>query len=179
MHKATAIYSFTGAETPTVNASSTNTTRCLMNNLLPSNSPAKPEDSGSGLSNYFVYGIVWSTDEQGIYANNRAVVFRGNKTTIGTTLAEVQAWLTANKPSLYYALDTPTDTTITDQTLIAQLEAIRTASLENGTNTITNTAAGTNLAGDMEIGYYGYNPTNRYDKFIWLDINDNYEQIGE
>jgi hypothetical protein len=30
----------------------------------------------------------------------------------------------------------------------------------------------------MEIGYYGYNPRNRYDKWLWLDINNEYEQIG-
>ena len=71
-----------------------------------------------------------------------------------------------------------TNTTITDTTLIAQLEAIRTASLQNGANTITNTATGSNLAGDMEVGYYGYNPRNRYDKWLWLEINNEYEQIG-
>lgn len=80
--------------------------------------------------------------------------------------------------NLYYALATPTNTIITDQTLIAQLEAIRTASLQNGANTITNTATGSNLAGDMEIGYYGYNPRNRYDKWLWLDINNEYEQLN-
>jgi hypothetical protein len=95
------------------------------------------------------------------------------------TTTALDGWLSSEKPSLYYPLATATDTTITDQTLIAQLEAIRTAALETGTNTITNTAAGSNLAGNMEIGYYGYNPTNRYDKFIWLDLNNNYEQIGE
>ena len=89
-----------------------------------------------------------------------------------------RAWLTAKKPVVYYQSTTPTDTAITDTNLIAQLEAIRTASLQNGTNTITNTATGMNLAGDMEIGYFGFNPTNRYDKFIWLDLNNNYEQIG-
>jgi hypothetical protein len=98
------------------------------------------------------------------------------------TSAELEAlyknWLANNPFTFYYALATPTDTTITDQTLIAQLEAIRTASLENGANTITNTATGSNLAGDMEIGYYGYNPTNRYDKFIWLDLNNAYEQLN-
>lgn len=93
-----------------------------------------------------------------------------------TSLETMQSEL--NGAITYYALATATDTVITDQTLIAQLEAIRTASLETGANTITNTAAGSNLAGDMEIGYYGYNPTNRYDKFIWLDLNNNYEQIG-
>lgn len=95
-----------------------------------------------------------------------------------TTLNDFLAWMEENNPELVYPLATPTDTVITDQTLIAQLEAIRTASLQNGTNTITNTATGSNLAGDMEIGYYGFAPRNRYDKWLWLDINNEYEQIG-
>lgn len=94
------------------------------------------------------------------------------------SVAELKTWLSSNNVTLHYVLATATDTVITDTTLIAQLEAIRTASLENGTNTITNTATGTNLAGDMEIGYFEFNPTNRYDKFIWLNLNNNYEQIG-
>lgn len=81
--------------------------------------------------------------------------------------------------TMRYALASATDTAITDTDLIAQLEAIRTASLENGTNTISNSTLAPNLAGDMEVGYYGYNPRNRYDKFIWLNLNNNYEQIGE
>jgi hypothetical protein len=95
------------------------------------------------------------------------------------TLAQFTAFIGNNPVVLYGALSTTPDTVITDQTLIAQLEAIRTAALENGANTITNAATGSNLAGDMEISYYGYNPTNRYDKFIWLDLNNNYEKIGE
>ena len=93
-------------------------------------------------------------------------------------LSSFRSWLANNNQTVYYPLATATDTTITDTTLITQLEAIRTASLGNGTNTITNTATGTNLAGDMEIGYYGFNPRNRYDKWLWLDINNEYEQIG-
>jgi hypothetical protein len=95
-----------------------------------------------------------------------------------TSITDATTWITNNKPTVYSAINNPTDTVITDQTLIAQLEAIRTASLQNGTNTITNTATGSNLAGDMEIEYYGYNPRNRYDKWLWLDINNEYEQIG-
>ena len=95
-------------------------------------------------------------------------------------LALVTTWISDNPITAYFIPSTgDTDTTITDTTLIAQLEAIRTAALENGANTITNTATGSNLAGDMEISYYGYNPTNRYDKWLWLNINNNYEQIGE
>ena len=109
------------------------------------------------------------------YAQNFVCYF--DKTAI-PDLSTAKNWITEHEPQIVYVRYTPTDTTITDQALIAQLEAIRTASLENGTNTITNTATGSNLAGDMEIGYYGYNPTNRYDKWLWLDLNNNYEQIG-
>lgn len=87
-----------------------------------------------------------------------------------------KTWLSQHNVTVYVILATPTDTVITDQTLIAQLEAIRTASLQ-ASNTITNTATGSNLAGDMELGYYEYDPTNRYDKWLWLDINNEYEQI--
>lgn len=111
---------------------------------------------------------------------NDRTYFRNTAYT-GKTGDEMRAILLANSggANVYYYLSTPTDTTITDSALIAQLEAIRTAALETGTNTITNSTASSNLAGDMEITYYGYNPTNRYDKFIWLDLNNNYEQIGE
>jgi hypothetical protein len=99
-------------------------------------------------------------------------------TSLSSTVEAFKTWLASNQTTTYFVLKTPTDTVITDTTLIAQLEAIRTASLENGANTITNTATGSNLAGDMEIGYYGYNPRNRYDKWLWLDLNNNYEQLN-
>lgn len=50
--------------------------------------------------------------------------------------------------------------------------------IKNGSNTITNTATGSNLAGDMEVDYFGYDPTNRYDKWLRLDINNAYEKLG-
>lgn len=122
----------------------------------------------------------WSSYESLISTNN---INSSTKTiriryTAMANLSAFQTWLSSNNTTLYYALATATDTAITDQALIAQLEAIRTAALENGTNTITNSAPAPNLAGNMEVGYYGYNPTNRYDEFIWLDLNNNYEQIG-
>ena len=86
--------------------------------------------------------------------------------------------LSAKKPSIYARRLTPTDTTITDQTLIAQLEAVLQAKLQ-ASNTITNTATGTNLAGDMEFDYYEYDPTNRYDKWLWLRANNAYEEFNE
>lgn len=90
---------------------------------------------------------------------------------------ELSTWLSSNPTKFRYILATPTDTTITDTNLIAQLEAVRTASLQ-ASNTIINTATGTNLAGDLELGYYEYDAQNRYDKWLWLDLNNNYEKLG-
>lgn len=134
-------------------------------------------DSGICQSNMYIPIDQNGTGLSGTTSTKRIRIYTA--LSIADSYDKVRQLASANNLTIYYPLDTPTDTTITDTDLIAQLEAIRTASLENGTNTITNTATGSNLAGDMEIGYYGYNPTNRYDKFIWLDINDNYEQIGE
>ena len=139
--------------------------------------------SVSGVKTGQTAGII-STHFTREYANNegKCYVSTSNLIAIGipniSTEAQAKAWVSANRPEFYCELSAPTDTAITDTDLIAQLEAIRTASLENGTNTITNTATGANLAGDMEIGYYGYNPRNRYDKWLWLDLNNNYEKLG-
>lgn len=159
----------------------TEVSRFFIRNYFPEGTLAVDKTAAMVISNYFM-GIsqnqsdaknigISQLDSRGFMVNVPNGVF--------ADATAFNAWLDANDVLSYYALGTPTDTVITDTTLIAQLEAIRTAALENGANTITNTATGSNLAGDMEIGYYGYNPTNRYDKFIWLDLNNNYEQIGE
>lgn len=97
---------------------------------------------------------------------------------IAADMTEFIDWLENNNQAFYYVRNTPTDTTITDQTLIAQLEAVANASLASGAYTITNTATGSNLAGDLEISYHGFDPRNRYDKWLWLNINNEYEQLG-
>ena len=71
-----------------------------------------------------------------------------------TSVTDAKNWISNNKPTVYSAINNPTDTVITDQTLIEQLEAISTASLHNGVNNITNIAIAPNLTGNMEIRYY-------------------------
>ena len=132
-------------------------------------------DNNPILSNRFISRFSFDDLSVFLSGTNELVCFIY---TSASTLTAWKAWLSSNNTTVCYALATPTDTEITDTTLIAQLEAIRTASLQNGANTITNTATGSNLAGDMEIGYYGFAPRNRYDKWLWLDINNEYEQIG-
>lgn len=133
---------------------------------------------GSGrqrdLSNYFHYqeqehaeGICFTSYKHAYFYPFRDI----------DTLDKFKTWLSTHNTDVYYALATATDTTITDATLIAQLEAVRTAALSTGSNTISNTATGTNLAGDLEIGYYGYDPLNKYDKYFWLDVDGAYESL--
>ena len=70
-----------------------------------------------------------------------------------TTLSALQ---TATKDSyVYYAIATPTDTKITDATLIGQLEALNSATLPKPIANITVSATGTNLTPYLTIAYYG------------------------
>ena len=153
VHKEVGEYTFTGDESPSVDTASTNTTRCLINNCLPADAPAQPQATGTGKSNYFEYRTNWSDDVAGIYANNRAIVFRGAKTTIGTTQNAVKTWLASTNPMYYYALATPTDTEITNEALVAQLEAILSQGYTYaGTNNIATITP--NEQGELEVEYY-------------------------
>lgn len=131
-----------------------------------------------GLSSHFVSSIVNAVGIFFLASTGIARRFYFYPETTITTVNGFKSWLESNNTTLLYPLDTATDTEITDATLISQLNAIASASLENGSNTITNTATGSNLAGDMEVDYFGYDPTNRYDKWLWLDINNAYEKLG-
>ena len=178
VHKATTTKIFSGAESEDWNINNSGTEnfwyRCRS---AATGSYGTPDNSRYLCCNYESGAQITSSNT----ANGVFVLSGGDvRLRYGTemSLDNWKAKLATTNMVLTYALATATDTAITDTTLIAQLEAIRTASLENGANTITNTATAPNLAGDMEVGYYGYNPTNRYDKFIWLDLNNAYEQIN-
>lgn len=183
VHKSTGKYTFTGSEDGWLKSGSSTSSMLVGAIAIQPLDISIPTSVMQTLpkSNYFTIGgtqaigIFWIYNQSGGYAQYARFGIAG---TSSSTVDDIKNWLSSHNTDLYYPTTT-TDTIITDQTLIAQLEAIRTAALETGANTISNAATGSNLAGDMEISYYGYNPTNRYDKFIWLDLNNNYEQIGE
>lgn len=64
-----------------------------------------------------------------------------------SSLADFKAWLGANNVRVYYPLATPTDTEITDETLLYQLNFL--ASLYKGENNIS--LVGTGAQGEMEV----------------------------
>ena len=183
VHKATSKYTFTGSEDGWIKSGASTSTMLVGAISIQPLGILIPSGSGNQLlpvCNYFKnssvqeVGIFWVYNSSGGYLQYARFGIAG---TSSSTIDDFKNWLSSHNAEVRYPTTT-TDTAITNQTLIAQLEAIRTAALENGANTISNAATGSNLAGDMEISYYGYNPTNRYDKFIWLDLNNNYEQIG-
>lgn len=127
-----------GSETPTINTVLTNTTRALYSNILPYNSKG---GAGSGICNLLPYYENWVTDVEGFYLDNNTtnLVFRINKSTVGTTITSVNNFLSENNMTVYYILATPTETQITDENLIAQLDALKGASTYiNQTNIITS-----------------------------------------
>lgn len=63
--------------------------------------------------------------------------------------AGYQTWLASTLPKVYYPLATPTDTQITNEAIIAQLEALNEATTYDGTTVIT--VSSENLAGSLEV----------------------------
>lgn len=63
-------------------------------------------------------------------------------------------WLGVNKPTIYYVLATPTDTKITDATLVTQLNAVAGAKSYNGQTNVVVTATGENLPAALCVEVY-------------------------
>lgn len=72
----------------------------------------------------------------------------------GTTYAEVQSYFQSHPTSVYYALATPTDTQITDTTLIGQLNILNSTKLYVGENSLRVTTGGNNQSVKLDITYY-------------------------
>lgn len=76
---------------------------------------------------------------------------------------------------VYYDLHDPTDTLITDETLINQLRIIKNIIYPVGSNTIITSA---NVTAELTIGWYEVDPYHQYDKYVYMIDTSNYEQIG-
>lgn len=91
-----------------------------------------------GLSNYFINAKVYPSGSAGKFAirdSGTSLMFNSSETSVENW----KTWLTSHNISIYYPLATPTETQITDENLIAQLEALRGASTYiNQTNIITS-----------------------------------------
>lgn len=78
------------------------------------------------------------------------------------TVDNFKTWLATNNIIAYYALATPTDTEITNEALIEQLEALAAATMYNPQTNITTLYADGNEQGTLSISYFtDKNPDTR------------------
>lgn len=107
------------------------------------------------LSDKFIWtGRSSVSQENVIYTNSYgAAVFinpTSNGSPIATTTSGWTTWLASNNITVYYVLATPTDTQITDSTLISQLDAVAGASAYAKMTKFTATSSG-DLAAVMSM----------------------------
>ena len=100
---------------------------------------AKTTNESIGYSNYFKFDYSNSIGKTYFTASKYLYFIMDGSITNATTLKN---WLSTHNVLVYYPLATPTDTEITDTTLISQLEAINNAiSYEEQTTISSNTIA--------------------------------------
>ena len=102
------------------------------------------------LSNYFITyarNPLYSLDDNGLGFSGTAGITSPSFTiridkTLASDTQNFKTWLSTHNTIVYYVLATPTDTEITDMTLISQLEEIsKTLSYQGQTNITSNTIA--------------------------------------
>ena len=71
-----------------------------------------------------------------------------------TSISAWKTWLGSDNLIVYGALATPTDTKITNATLIGQLEAVLAMKLLLGTNNVDVSATSTNLPAILDVDYF-------------------------
>lgn len=86
--------------------------------------------------------------------------------TISTDYISTTGSLTTGA-TIYYVLAAPTDTEITNQALVAQLEAILDGGTSAGTNNITTIISAGNAQGELEITYYTKYDAKVVGGYVW------------
>lgn len=159
VHKATGKYVFTGSSSENWFKSGATTSTMFVGAINVQ--PLGIYIVTSGPANYsvcdhFVYDVdnVQAVGEfrfynasSGYIANLRFCVTGTSETSVD----DFKDWVASNKPVVYYALAAATDTAITDQALIAQLEALVNGGAEEGTTYIKVSATDPNLPGLLYV----------------------------
>ena len=101
-------------------------------------------------TNYYT-PVAWNDSQRPNYCvsitkNSIRLCFRNTDI---TSLASWKTWLGSNNTTIYYAIATPTDTKITDQTLIDGLNSALNMTCYDGETNVVVTS--TNLAGALEL----------------------------
>ena len=78
--------------------------------------------------------------------------------------------------TVYYVLDTPETTTITDTTITNVLNMILSLVFSTGSVAVSVTNA--DVTPNLTVVYHNYDPLNQYDKYVYLLESGGYEKIG-
>ena len=137
-------------------------------------SPAAVGNYCDGLCPYFRNAKAYpgSSGYFAIRVNGTSASFNNSST---ATLAAWKTWLGSNNLAMYYPLATPTDTEITNEALIAQLDNVASAPLYTGVNNITTITP--NEQGALEIKYVTYDRYNQNKVYIWNDTLQQWQII--
>jgi hypothetical protein len=124
-------------------------------------------DTAILLSNYFAavsYNNRTASQSDIIYveAEGGSLIIRN---TSWGTLDALKTWLASNLMTAYYALATPTDTEITNEALIEQLDNLASAALYSGTNNIFTVTP--NEVPTLELDYVTYDKYNQNKVYIY------------
>lgn len=123
--------------------------------------------TGDRVRNNSIYGLLYNSGSTYNYYSNQLRNANSERTensfnvggsaifvkatTKTTTVSNWITWLSSNNLIIYGALATPTDTKITDATLISELEALLNASTYDGKTDFMVTATGTNLPAPLQL----------------------------
>jgi hypothetical protein len=137
-------------------------------------------DTGANsLNEYFVYNDstvvnTWKFNKDPSSTKQQYILLRFNISTI-PDLASFKTWIASNNVPIYYPLATPTDTEITNEALIEQLDNVASAPLYTGVNNITTITP--NEQGTLEIKYVTYDKYNQNKVYIWNDTLQQWQII--
>lgn len=113
-------------------------------------------------SNYFRYGSSGHDLGIGFLFGAKAYLYYGDT---NTTVDAFKTWLSSHNTDFYYRLATATDTEITNEALVAQLDTLlNTARTYAGVNNIFTITP--NEQGTLEISYYTHKTADNRDEIV-------------
>ena len=156
VHKETDSVTYDGSENWTVSTTFGRATTPKPNSNWVSWGNSPSTYASKGFSNYVKAGNTSDSGLDNVFNVGTTDVFV-KATSAGTNInaATWKTWLNTHNLVCYAILATPTDTKITDATLIGQLNAIDSAVLPKPIAYITVGATDPNLPGPLKISYYG------------------------
>lgn len=157
VHKAIATQKYTGASAESWQKFEYGGVSMWRSTVIPSGMDTTAITTDSFRANNATYWVndgtsVSSALSEGEFGFNAAASNLNIKWNVITTLSNWESWLTSNPMIVYYPLATATDTQITNSALIAQLDALSSAQVYDGTTEVSITSQ--NLPSWLSLTYY-------------------------